>query len=426
MTRFEPGERSVYEELSALIGRTPRGHALLAGREHDRSAGGRAAAGTGARGRGLGVDGDAPLAAALRTIATAESCTGGLLAARLTDLPGSSDYVTGGIVAYSNEVKVAQAGVPAELIERHGAVSGEVAAALAQGARTRLQADIGVGVTGVAGPGGGSEDKPVGLVWLSVAVAAERPAHALGESSRRQGRRARARHHRGDASDPPRAARRRGERRRRAGLKHGRRGDGARGHRAAVRRDRSAPRSPRGARRLGAPGGRGLGLRVAGGRTAPLRLLDAQSLHLTLCFLGERPAQEVDALDAALDACAVDVGQLSLGAPLWLPAKRARSLAVEVHDSAGELGGLYDELSRAIAAATTWAAERRRFRAHVTVARVRGSGRGARESFAGTRLPPTPRASFSPEALTLYRSSLAPGGAVYEVLASSRLLPREL
>jgi nicotinamide-nucleotide amidase len=104
-----------------------------------------------------------------RTIATAESCTGGLLAARLTDLPGASDYFAGSIVAYADEAKVALAGVGAELIAAHGAVSAEVAQALANGARERLRADVGVGITGVAGPGGGSEDKPVGLVWLSVA-----------------------------------------------------------------------------------------------------------------------------------------------------------------------------------------------------------------------------------------------------------------
>jgi nicotinamide-nucleotide amidase len=102
-------------------------------------------------------------------IGTAESCTGGLLAARLTELPGSSDYFSGGVVVYSNEAKTALAGVPSELIERHGAVSCEVAEALAEGARARLRADVGVGVTGIAGPGGGSEEKPVGLVWLSVA-----------------------------------------------------------------------------------------------------------------------------------------------------------------------------------------------------------------------------------------------------------------
>jgi nicotinamide-nucleotide amidase len=108
-------------------------------------------------------------------IATAESCTGGLLAARLTELPGSSDYFAGAIVAYSNAVKVSQAGVPPDLIETRGAVSQEVAEALAEGARTRLGADVGVGVTGVAGPGGGSEEKPVGLVWLSVAVDGDEP-----------------------------------------------------------------------------------------------------------------------------------------------------------------------------------------------------------------------------------------------------------
>jgi nicotinamide-nucleotide amidase len=104
-----------------------------------------------------------------RTIATAESCTGGLLAARLTERAGASDYVAGGLVAYSNEAKVALAGVPRQLIEQHGAVSGEVAGALADGARERLRADVGVGVTGIAGPGGGTAEKPVGLVWLSIA-----------------------------------------------------------------------------------------------------------------------------------------------------------------------------------------------------------------------------------------------------------------
>jgi nicotinamide-nucleotide amidase len=104
-----------------------------------------------------------------RTIAVAESCTGGLLAARLTNPPGASEYVLGGVVAYSNEVKVAEVGVARATIERHGAVSSEVARALAVGARARLGADVGVGLTGIAGPGGGSEEKPVGLVWLSVA-----------------------------------------------------------------------------------------------------------------------------------------------------------------------------------------------------------------------------------------------------------------
>ena len=105
------------------------------------------------------------------TIATAESCTGGLLAGRLTELAGSSDYVLGGLVVYSNEAKTALAGVDPAVIERVGAVSPEVAEALADGARARLTADVGVGITGVAGPGGGTEAKPVGLVCISVAAA---------------------------------------------------------------------------------------------------------------------------------------------------------------------------------------------------------------------------------------------------------------
>jgi competence/damage-inducible protein CinA-like protein len=103
------------------------------------------------------------------TVATAESCTGGLLAGRLTDLPGSSAYVLGGLVVYSDAAKTALAGVDAALIERVGAVSPEVAAALADGARAALGATHGVGITGVAGPDGGTDAKPVGLVCLSVA-----------------------------------------------------------------------------------------------------------------------------------------------------------------------------------------------------------------------------------------------------------------
>jgi nicotinamide-nucleotide amidase len=110
------------------------------------------------------------LRASRQTVAVAESCTGGLLAARLTELPGSSDYMKGAVVAYSDEVKVALAAVQSELIERHGAVSQEVAEALADGARSQIGAELGVGVTGIAGPGGGSEEKPVGLVWISVAA----------------------------------------------------------------------------------------------------------------------------------------------------------------------------------------------------------------------------------------------------------------
>jgi nicotinamide-nucleotide amidase len=109
-----------------------------------------------------------------RTVAVAESCTGGLMSARLTERAGSSEYMLGGAVVYSNEAKTALAGVPASLIEAHGAVSPEVAAALADGARAVFGAEIGIGITGIAGPGGGSEEKPVGTVCLSVALEGER------------------------------------------------------------------------------------------------------------------------------------------------------------------------------------------------------------------------------------------------------------
>lgn len=102
------------------------------------------------------------------TIAVAESCTGGLLLGRLTEVPGSSAWVIGGVVAYSNDVKIEQLDVPATLIESHGAVSEPVAAAMASGVRQKLDADVGVAVTGVAGPGGGSDAKPVGTVVIAV------------------------------------------------------------------------------------------------------------------------------------------------------------------------------------------------------------------------------------------------------------------
>jgi nicotinamide-nucleotide amidase len=103
------------------------------------------------------------------TIAVAESCTGGLLAERLTNIPGSSSYFLGGVVCYSNELKSALVNVPAELIESKGAVSPEVALALAEGIRKTTGATIGVGVTGIAGPGGGTPEKPVGLVHIGIA-----------------------------------------------------------------------------------------------------------------------------------------------------------------------------------------------------------------------------------------------------------------
>jgi nicotinamide-nucleotide amidase len=105
-----------------------------------------------------------------KKIATAESCTGGLVAAALTDVAGSSDVVERGFVTYSNEAKTELIGVPADLIARVGAVSAEVAKAMAEGALAHSRADVAVSVTGIAGPGGATPGKPVGLVWFGLAA----------------------------------------------------------------------------------------------------------------------------------------------------------------------------------------------------------------------------------------------------------------
>jgi nicotinamide-nucleotide amidase len=152
VTRYEPPQQPVYDAFEALI-RERHARTLFSD-------------------DGTSVDEQVAglLRSAGRTIATAESCTGGLLAGRLTERAGSSDYVAGGLVVYSNAAKTAVAGVDPALIERVGAVSAEVAEALADGAIAALDADVGVGITGIAGPGGGTEDKPVGTVCFSVAV----------------------------------------------------------------------------------------------------------------------------------------------------------------------------------------------------------------------------------------------------------------
>jgi nicotinamide-nucleotide amidase len=119
------------------------------------------------------------LRAAGLTLAVAESCTGGMLAAAVTSIAGSSDYFMGGVVAYHNDAKSALLGIPAELIAAEGAVSAAVAVAMADGVRARFGTGAGVGVTGIAGPGGGTPDKPVGTVWVAVSVGDDRFPHLL-------------------------------------------------------------------------------------------------------------------------------------------------------------------------------------------------------------------------------------------------------
>jgi nicotinamide-nucleotide amidase len=159
VTRFAPEAQGAYERLLAAL-TAHHGEALFS----------------------TGPTLDDLVGAALaegHTIATAESCTGGLLAARLTERPGSSAYVLGGITAYANAAKEQVVGVPAELLAEHGAVSPEVAVALAEGARARFGAALGVGITGIAGPGGGTPDKPVGTVHICLAGPDGRQVRAL-------------------------------------------------------------------------------------------------------------------------------------------------------------------------------------------------------------------------------------------------------
>lgn len=159
-----------------------------------------------------------------------------------------------------------------------------------------------------------------------------------------------------------------------------------------------------------------------------LRPVPAASLHVTLAFLGWRDADEVAPLSAAVAGCAAPVGGLALGAPLWLPSRAPRVLAVALEDRAGELARLHGRVVAALAAGGWHAPEERPFLPHVTVARVRGSGRRDRRAAAGSRgrrgagrggppaAPAWPVGPFAGTAVVLYRSHLGGGGARYEPL----------
>jgi nicotinamide-nucleotide amidase len=165
-TRYEPPAQREYDAFAAFV-RARHGDTLFS---ED----------------GSTIDEQVARLLAKRSVGVAESCTGGLLAARLTDRAGSSAYFLGGIVVYSNEAKISLAGVDPSLISSFGAVSTQVVEALAAGAAARLGADVGIGITGIAGPGGGTPDKPVGTVFISVC---DRDGHRLTRNTRMPGSR---------------------------------------------------------------------------------------------------------------------------------------------------------------------------------------------------------------------------------------------
>jgi 2'-5' RNA ligase len=169
----------------------------------------------------------------------------------------------------------------------------------------------------------------------------------------------------------------------------------------------------------------------------PLRVLDPELLHVTVCFLGNRAVDEIPTLADQLAACERPPVQLSIGAPLWLPPRRPRALAVELHDEVGALAGMQTEVAarleridqepqRQTPPRTGGRARTRRFHPHITVARMRqdaGRRRRARGAWTGDgcgerALPPTPALSFAPGELVLYRSWLSPEGASYEALGA--------
>lgn len=154
----------------------------------------------------------------------------------------------------------------------------------------------------------------------------------------------------------------------------------------------------------------------------PLRLLDSDALHLTLCFLGNRPVAEIDVIGSTLNAQETAIDELFLGAPLWLPPRRPRALAVEVHDHDDQLARLHESLTDAISDVSGWEPRRGRFRAHITLARMRARARTSRERTGPeAMLPATPQLRFMPASIALYRSWLSPEGARYETVARSSL-----
>ena len=355
----------------------------------------------------------------VRTVAVAESCTGGLMAARLTDRAGSSAYVLGGVTAYSNEAKVEHVGVPASLIERHGAVSPEVARALAAGAAERFGAALGIGITGDR-RSRRRHARQARRNGLRVRGGRWRrgPDRARGAPAGRPSGRPRPHDDSRDAPAPPGASRGapgvidRGMTASDPDLRPVRpaRPRGASGPTRLVRPRR--PAAP--LRRPRAPGGRPAALvafRDAAADPEVWRPVADEALHLTLAFLGRRPAGDVTIVSSVLNEAAGPAPRLSLAGGLLLPPRRARVLCASLADPDGTLAELQSRVSDGLAEARVYVPEKRPFRAHATVARLRPRARAPRTIDEA----PEPL-EFAGGPLTLFESRLHPQGARYEPL----------
>jgi nicotinamide-nucleotide amidase len=360
----------------------------------------------------------------------AESCSGGLLAARITDLPGASAYMAGGVVSYSNEAKAELLGVDPGLIEEKGAVSPEVAEQMALGALERFDADVAVAITGIAGPDGGTEEKPVGYVCFDARLAdgtalARAPVIPGGRADIRE-RSALVGMHMlrlllsGKGTFPQE-----------------RRHDFGTGECCAVRRRPVAwpamtgerLKSPR-ARlfvALDLPESLRAGILAWGRRELrdpALRVVRPESLHVTLAFLGWLPEKAIGQLGEIVAGLRHGAPTVELGDPVAKPSlRRARLFALPAASSGGI--SLQAELESALIAERLYEPEKRAFWPHVTVARVKPGGRGQRRP-ASVEKPPgeLPRELLSPVRcvrVTLYRSELKPSGAEYRSLAQVEL-----
>ena len=343
VTRYEPDAADVYAELVSLV-RERHGREIFSD-------------------DGSRVDDLVAQLLAGRRVATAESCTSGLLAARLTERPGSSAYVAGGVVAYANEAKVELLDVDPQLIEEHGAVSEPVAEAMAEGALKQFGADTAVAITGIAGPDGGTEEKPVGTVCWSVRLDGRSRDHADGAAAGRQGGHPRPLDHRRDAPVAAPALRVSGPRARlflALDLP-----EPARASLASWRDTLVADRSD-------------------------LRPVSPEALHVTLVFLGW---QDESAAPKIADAA---FGALPAGRPprltpvgvRSLPPRNPRLFALDLEDEGGRAAALQASASAALEAGGWYRPEKRPFWPHLTLARVKRRER---------RVAPLPDASAAAE-----------------------------